>query len=471
MKKKLNKLFLLVILLFSNGCYDTGLYAQGWDQLNEIVSNITLPEFPDQNFNIIDYGAVGDGITDCTDAFKEAIDDCSKNGGGKVVVPEGIFLTGAIHLKSNINLHISENAVVKFSKDKNKYLPVVFTRWEGVECMNFSPLIYAYEQENIALTGKGVLDGQGSNENWWSWKGNKVSGWEEGMPRQKESRDKLFEMAENNIPSEERIFGDGYYLRPNFAQPYKCKNVLIEGVTFKDSPMWFIHPVLCENVSVINVTVEGLGPNNDGCNPESSKNVLIKGCYFDTGDDCIAIKSGRNNDGRRVNVPSENIVVQNCIMKEGHGGVVIGSEISGGVKNVFAENCEMSSPNLERAIRIKTNSIRGGVIENIFARNIAVGEVSEAVLKINFYYEEGDAGKFPPVVRNINLKDITSEKSPYAIWIKAYDYSPVVNLNLENCVFNNVTNESIIENVDNIRFESVKINGEEIEFLLQEETR
>jgi polygalacturonase len=332
-------------------------------------------------------------------------------------------------------------------------------------------LIYAYEQENIALTGKGVLDGQGSNENWWSWKGNKVSGWEEGMPRQKESRDKLFEMAENNIPPEERIFGDGYYLRPNFVQPYKCKNVLIEGVTFKDSPMWFIHPVLCENVSVINVTVEGLGPNNDGCNPESSKNVLIKGCYFDTGDDCIAIKSGRNNDGRRVNVPSENIVVQNCIMKEGHGGVVIGSEISGGVKNVFAENCEMSSPNLERAIRIKTNSIRGGVIENIFARNIAVGEVSEAVLKINFYYEEGDAGKFPPVVRNINLKDITSEKSPYAIWIKAYDYSPVVNLNLENCVFNNVTNESIIENVDNIRFESVKINGEEIEFLLQEETR
>jgi polygalacturonase len=158
-------------------------------------------------------------------------------------------------------------------------------------------------------------------------------------------------------------------------------------------------------------------------------------------------------------------------MKEGHGGVVIGSEISGGVKNVFAENCEMSSPNLERAIRIKTNSIRGGVIENIFARNIAVGEVSEAVLKINFYYEEGDTGKFPPVVRNINLKDITSEKSPYAIWIKAYDYSPVVNLNLENCVFNNVTNESIIENVDNIRFESVKINGEEIEFLLQEETR
>ena len=201
--------------------------------------------------------------------------------------------------------------------------------------MNYSPLIYAYEEENIAVTGKGILDGQGSNENWWNWKGNKNSGWTEGTPNQKDDRDKLFKLAENNVPPEERVFGDGHYLRPNFVQPYKCKNVLIEGVTFKNSPMWFIHPVLCENVSIKDVTVEGLGPNNDGCDPESSKNVLIKNCYFNTGDDCIAIKSGRNNDGRRINVPSENIIIQNCHMKEGHGGVVIGSEISGGVKNVF----------------------------------------------------------------------------------------------------------------------------------------
>jgi len=465
MKKYFKSSLLLLALFLFTGCNVTGTFAQNWDQAEEIISQIKLLEFPDNTFNIIDYGASGDGITDCTQAFRDAIDDASQKGGGKIIVPEGVFLTGPIHLKSNINLYLSENSVIRFSEDKNKYLPVVFTRWEGVELMNYSPLIYAYEQENIAVTGKGILDGQGSSDNWWRWKGNKESGWVKGMPRQKEGRDKLFEMAENNIPPEERIFGDGHYLRPNFVQPYKCKNVLIEGVTFKDSPMWFIHPVLCENVSVINVTVEGLGPNNDGCNPESSKNVLIKNCYFNTGDDCIAIKSGRNNDGRRVNVASENIIIQNCIMKEGHGGVVIGSEISGGVKNVFAENCEMSSSNLERAIRIKTNSIRGGVIENIFARNISVGEVSEAVLKINFFYEEGDAGKFPPVVRNINLQNITSEKSPYAIWIKAYDYSPVTDLNLQNCDFKNVANENIVENVENVELESVTLNGQEISTL------
>ena len=250
-------------------------------------------------------------------------------------------------------------------------------------------------------------------------------------------------------------------MRPNFVQPYKCKNILIEGVTFKDSPMWFLHPVICENVTVSNVTVEGLGPNNDGCNPESSKNVLIKNCYFNTGDDCIAIKSGRNTDGRRVNVPSENIIIQNCVMKEGHGGVVIGSEISGGVRNVFAEECIMDSPNLERAIRIKTNSIRGGVIENLFVRNLKVGEVSEAILKIDFYYEEGDKGAFTPEVKNILLENIESQKSPYAIWIKAYERSPVHGLVLKNCRFANVANNNVMENVDAPQFFGVFFNGDD----------
>jgi len=466
--KRLGKILIfLFVFVFTQGCFQAQDETKGWEQLDEILSNIKPLTFQNKTFDIIDYGAKADGVTDCTEAFKNAIEDCSKNGGGRVIVPDGTFLTGPIHLKSNVNLHVTENAVIKFSKDESKYLPVVFTRWEGVECMNYSPLIYAYEQENIAITGKGILDGQGSNENWWSWKGNKNYGWENGMPKQKEGRDKLFKMAEENVPPDERIFGEGYYLRPSFIQPYKCKNILIEDITLKDSPMWFINPVLSQNISVLNVHIEGLGPNNDGCNPESCKDVLIRGCFFNTGDDCIAIKSGRNNDGRRVNVPSENLVIQNCIMKEGHGGVVIGSEISGGVRNVFAENCEMSSPNLERAIRIKTNSIRGGTIENIFVRNIEVGEVSEAVVKINFFYEEGDAGKFTPVVRNINIENVTSEKSPYAIWIKAYDYSPVQNLNIENCTFKNVTNQNVIENVKNISMEDVIINEEKI---LQTET-
>ncbi len=469
-----NSVFLFSFFLLQFVCAQTEINDFGWEQLDEILSSINPPTFQNKNFNIIDYGAKADGVSDCTEAFKNAIEDCSKNGGGKVIVPEGTFLTGPIHLKSNVNLNITENAVIKFSKDKSKYLPVVFTRWEGVECMNYSPLIYAYEQENIAITGKGIFDGQGNNENlpdgkvgWWSWKGNENYGWEKGMPRQKEGRDKLFKMAEDNIPPGERIFGEGYFLRPSFIQPYKCKNVLIEDITLKDSPMWFINPVLSQNISILNVHVEGLGPNNDGCNPESCKDVLIKGCFFNTGDDCIAIKSGRNNDGRRVNIPSENLVIQDCIMKEGHGGVVIGSEISGGVRNVFAENCEMSSPNLERALRIKTNSIRGGTIENIFMKNVKVGEVSEAVIKIDFFYEEGDAGKFTPVVRNINIENVTSEKSLYAIWIKAYDYSPVQNLNIKNCTFKNVANQNVMENVKDLSLEDVIINEEKI---LQTET-
>jgi len=452
----------LIIFLVTISCAQSSYISDGWDKLDEILVQIVEPSFPEKVHNITVYGAIGDGVTDCSDAFKKAIDECNKTSGGMVMVPEGTFLTGPIYLKSNVNLYISENAIVKFTDDKSKYLPVVFTRWEGVECMNYSPLIYAYNEQNIAVTGKGVLEGQGSDDNWWSWKGNKDSGWTEGKPNQKKDRDLLFKMAEDSIPPEKRVFGDGHFLRPNFFQPYKCKNVLIEGVTFKDSPMWFINPVLCENITVKNVTVEGLGPNNDGCNPESSKNVLIKNCYFNTGDDCIAIKSGRNNDGRRINIPSENIVIQNCTMKEGHGGVVIGSEISGGVNNVFAENCSMSSPNLDRAIRIKTNAVRGGVIENLFVRNITVGQVKEAVIKIDFYYEEGENGKFLPVVKNLDFSNITSEKSEFAIWIKAFENSPVENIRLDSCIFKNVEKDNLIENVKLIEMKSVIINDRPI---------
>lgn len=428
-----------------------------WKEAKTILKRIVPPKFPNKDFLITNYGAKGDGTTDCTSAIKDAIEECNTQGGGRVVVPEGSFLTGAIHLKSNVNLYVSENAVLKFTNDKSKYLPVVFTRWEGVECMNYSALIYAYGQENIAVTGKGILDGQGSDENWWSWKGKKPIS--KKGENQNEARKKLLEMAENNIPPEERVFGEGHFLRPNFFQPYKCKNILLEGVTLKNSPMWFIHPVLSSNISIIGVTVEGLGPNNDGCDPESCTDVLIKNCSFNTGDDCIAIKSGRNTDGRRINTPSENFVIQNCTMKEGHGGVVIGSEISGSVRNIFAENCVMDSPNLDRAIRIKTNAVRGGIIENIFVRNIKVGQVGEAVILVDFFYEEADKGNFIPVVRNINIKNVTSQKSKYAVWVKAFKNSPLKNVKIENCSFNNVEKPNFLENVENLEMKKVTING------------
>ena len=421
----------------------------GWEQVHGILSRINAPQFPNRDFKLTNYGAVGDGQTDCTEAFKKAISAAHEAGGGRVVVPAGSFLTGAIHLQSNVNLHISKDAVVRFSLDPSKYLPVVYTRFEGVECMNYSPLIYAYEQENIAITGKGTLDGQASDENWWRWK--KIQADDVEVQRNQ---------GQTGVPVERRIHGDGKLLRPNMIQPYKCKNILIEGVTIRNSPMWHIHPVLSTNIIVRNVKVIGHGPNNDGCNPESCKDVLIKGCYFDTGDDCIAIKSGRNNDGRRVNVPSENIIIQNCEMRDGHGGVVIGSEMTGGVRNVFAENCTMDSPNLDRALRIKTNSVRGGTVENIYLRNITIGQVAEAVLKINFLYGEGDTGNYTPTVRNINLENITSRKSKYVVSIRGYDRSPIRDVRLKDCTFNNVEKSNVCVGVENLVFENVKINGE-----------
>jgi polygalacturonase len=456
---KLRLSLLAAVLFVQCGRIENASSAQGWADLPAILSRIVSPQFPDRDFSISDFGARGDGTTDCTEAFRKAIAVCNAAGGGKVVVPEGVFLTGAIHLKSNVNLHITERAVVKFTTDPKAYAELVYTRWEGVECMNYSPLIYAYEQENIAITGSGLLDGQASEKDWWSWKGNTDDGWSKGMPNQKKARTALFEMAEKNIPVGDRVFGEGHYLRPNFVQPYKCRNVLIEGVTLKDSPMWFIHPVLCTNVTVKDVTVNGLGPNNDGCNPESSKDLLIKDCSFNTGDDCIAIKSGRNADGRRVNVPSENIVIQGCSMKDGHGGVVLGSEISGGVRNVFAEDCVMDSPNLDRALRFKTNSVRGGIIENFFARNICVGEVGEAVLKIDFFYEEGDSGEFTPVVRNLSITDLTCEKGKFAVWVRGYPRSPIANLRLERCQFDGIAEPNVIEAVEGLSLVDVTLNG------------
>ncbi len=424
----------------------------GWEQVDEILTRIKTPQFPDKDFNVTDFGAVTDGTTDCTEAFKKAITAANESGGGRVVVPAGEFFSGAIHLRSNVNLHLLDGAVIRFSTDPDMYLPAVYTRWEGVECMNYSPLVYAYEQENIAITGKGTLDGQSSDDNWWRWK-----------KTQEPDRNTLFEQGAQGVPVEQRQFG-GKLLRPNMIEPYKCKNILIEGITIRDGPFWHIHPVLSQNITVKDVKIIGYGPNNDGCNPESCKDVLIQGCYFDTGDDCIAIKAGRNNDGRRLNRPSENIIVRNCLMKDGHGGVVIGSEMTGGSRNIFAENCTMDSPNLERAIRIKTNSVRGGFVENVYVRNVTIGEVREAVLKINFYYEEGDSGNFTPSVRNVNLENVVSQKSKHALYLKGYERSPITNVSLKNCIFNNAAKENIISDVEALVLENVMINGAPAEF-------
>jgi unsaturated rhamnogalacturonyl hydrolase len=424
--------------------------ARGWADAEAILARIKVPVFPDRDFSIADFGAVAGGA-DCTEAIAKAITAANAAGGGRVLVPAGEWHTGAIRLKSNVNLHVAEGATLKFFTDPAKF-PIVFTRWEGVECMNYSPLIYAFEQENVAVTGKGTLDGSASVENWWGWNRKTAN-----PSRQAAARNRLNEMGEKGVPVEQRAFGDGSFLRPNFIQPYRCRNVLIEGVTIINSPMWEVHPALCTNVIVRGITISSHGPNNDGCNPESCRDVLIEDCLFDTGDDCIAIKSGRNNDGRRLDVPSENFVIRNCTMKDGHGGVVIGSETSGGCRNIFVENCTMDSPNLDRALRIKTNASRGGTIESVFMRKVKVGRVAEAVLTIDLLYEEGSKGDFPPTVRNISIEQVTSSASPRVMYVRGFPGATIDGIKFTDCTFKGIQTAEVLGGADTVTLRNVTI--------------
>jgi polygalacturonase len=425
-----------------------------WNRAADIVRQIIVPRFPSREFDITKFGAVGDGKTFCTDAVHKAIAACAAAGGGRVIVPKGRFLTGAIRLQSRVNLHLADQGTLAFTDDIRQY-PIVFTRWEGVELMNFSPFIYAYEVNDIAITGGGTLDGQADAEHWWQWRLASP-----GNPgRDRAARNRLIEMQAAGVPVAKRVFGAQDFLRPNFIQPYRSRNILIEGVTIVNSPMWEIHPVLCQSVTIKNVTINSHGPNNDGCNPESCKDVLIDGCTFDTGDDCIALKSGRNDDGRRLNVPVENVVIRNCSMKDGHGGVVIGSEISGGARNIFAEKCRMDSPALDRALRIKTNSVRGGVIEGVYMRDVTVGEVAEAVVTINFFYEEGEGGRYLPTVRDVEVRNVTSRKSQHALLLRGFKNARISGVRIEDCTFDGVAKEDVLENVSGIELKNVRVNG------------
>ncbi len=439
--------------------------AAGWDTLPLILKNITPPTFANRDFVITSYGAVSDGTTKNTKAFAAAIAACTKAGGGRVIVPAGgAYLTGAIHLDNNVNLHLESGAIIKFSTDPCDYLPLVYTRWEGHEYMGYSPLIYAWKKTNIAITGNGTLDGQGSTTAWWPWKNREKFGWKKGDPSQADADNvpALYQMGEDGVPVEKRIFGEGHYLRPSFIQPYNSKNILIDGIKIVRSPNWIIHPVLCTNVTITNVNVESLGPNNDGCNPESCNYVLIKNCTFDTGDDCISPKAGKNRDGRRVGVPASNYVIQNCNFKAGHGGLVIGSETSGGIHNIYMEDCTFNSPDLLKVLRIKTNSNRGGFVEHIYLRNSTVLRAQIGV-SINFYYQEGDVGQFDPVVRNIYIEDVDFKKVDQAFNIKAYERSPVKSLIVKNCQFSDIKKENNVSKGTDLRLIRVTQVGLEVE--------
>jgi polygalacturonase len=432
-------------------------------EMSALVKHVIVPVFKDKTYNVSNYGAVAGGVKDNTAAFAKVINECSAAGGGKVVVPKGQYLTGPIHLKSGVNLHLEEGCEILFITDPKAYLPLVHTSYEGNEFMNYSPLIYAYKQENVAVTGKGILNGQADNNNWWPWSGFKDYGYK-GGPQHKDAhnKDRLMNFGKNGTPVDQRIFGEGYQFRVPFFETVECKNILVQGVTFINAPFWIIHPFKSQHITIDGVTVRSHGPNNDGCDPEYCSYVRIANSIFDTGDDCIAIKSGRNEDGRRVNIPSENIIIEDCIMKDGHGGVVIGSEISAGVRNVYVRNCKMDSPNLDRAIRIKSNTIRGGFVHNVYVTNIEIGQVKECVLRINTSYGVYDEpqGTFYPDIKNIVLSNIKVKNGgKYALFVDGRKELPVKNVTFKNVTIDKVQEPFKIDNIESLKFNNTYING------------
>lgn len=413
------------------------------------------PEFPKKYYNILDFGAVNSDAVKSTKAFADAIDTCSKNGGGHVVVPEGNWLCGAIHLKDNVDLHLEEGAYVHFSADFEDYLPVVFGILGGNRCYSPSHFIYAYRCKNVAVSGKGVFDGHG--ENWWSMKKNQP-----GM------RDLMVKGA-NGVPVEERVYDkreDG--VRPRMLQFVECENVLIEGVTFKNSPSWTIHPAWCYNITVKDITVRNPfdAPNTDGVNFESCKRGLIDGIDVETGDDACCLKAGRDRDAWDVGIPCEDIEIRNCKVSAGHGGFTIGSETSACIKNAYIHDCVYTGT-LYSAVRIKTMKGRGGYVENIDIENISAQNCTDSVIYVTMRYTGeplDDQSKPPenmPELRNISVSGISGNSCGYGFKIIGENGFDIKNFYFSDI---NITSESgfVAENVTGLNMENVNITNKKI---------
>ena len=423
---------------------------------DRIIRGIQLPRIPPREVSVLDFGAVPDGTTDNTAAFAAAIAALTRRGGGRVVVPAArgksaaaaAYFTGPIHLESRIDLHVESGATILFNTDPDACLPTVYTRWQGIECYNYSPLIYAYGKQDVAVTGGGVLDGQASAANWWAWKNLETPGF-----------NLLQQWADDAVPVAQRQLGDGYYLPPTFIEPYSCRRVLIQGVTFQNSPFWHVHPTLCSDVTIQGVTVQSTGPNTDGCDPECCDGVLIDHMTFNTGDDCIALKSGRNTDGRRVNIPTQNVVIQHSSFANGHGVVTIGSEMTGGVKNVYARDLTVTSTGLQAGHRIKTNSVRGGYVTNSNVYRVQAATVAGPVLLIDFNYGEGDTGTFYPDVTDVNLVDWTVGSATQAWDAAGYTEDHIGTLLMQDVAIGSTSAASVAQFVNDFELIDVTIAG------------
>ncbi len=407
------------------------------------MPELKRPQFKDTTHDIRSYGAVEGGSVKNTDAFAQAIAACHAGGGGRVLVPAGKWLTGPIHFKSNIDLHLAEGSEVIFSDQFEDYLPPVRVRAGSIEIYNYSPLIYAKDCRNIAITGPGKLNGNA--EKWWDWKN-------------KETRD-YFTAEIRGIPVEERVYGKPEHaIRPSFVQFFNCRNILLEGFTIGSGPNWTIHPVFSENIIIRRVQVLTDGPNNDGIDPDSSRNILVEHCVFDTGDDCLVLKSGYNEDGWRAAKPTENVIMRWCASKRGHGGLVIGSEMSGDVRNVYMHDCNFEGT--DRALRIKSRRGRGGVVENVWVENIVVKDMQYEVVILNMDYgadKNALTNERAPLFRNINVKDVYGDGAPMAIRIVGLPDSPIENVRFENIRIKS-TEGVLCRNAKDLHFKNIDIS-------------
>ena len=429
--------------------------------MTELIKHIDTPEFPPFSVNILDFNAVSDRLECQTNCIQSAINAVSAHGGGTVNIPTGRFLTGALCLKDNVNLHfLCEDSVLLFTTDINETnYPIVYSHWEAAPCYNYSALIYANGANNIAITGSGIMDAQSDYSNWWSWHHQVENAWStDAIDLQNKARMAHRKMNMEGIPIDERRFGDGHFLRPNFVQLIDCDKILLDGITLKNSPMWQLNPVRCSNVTIRNMTLSAHGPNSDGCDPESCNRVLIENNYFDTGDDCISIKSGRDRDGRNA-PPSKDIVIRNNIFADGHGGIALGSEMSGGISDIYAAHNRFESPNLTYILRFKSNARRGGYIERIWLHDTIATAVHGAAIHATMLYEDGRNGEFLPYFSDICIDKLYANGGDYGIFVEAFKEVPIKGLILKDITIENTTMPIRAMNWDNPILENVTINN------------
>ncbi len=431
----------LFLLIFHSGFSQNSKKAPIVD-VQAILANISEPTFADHSVMVYPINSKKRSVNEF---INKKISDCSQKGGGMVVLTEGdYFCKGPIVLQSNVNLHLEEGAHVIFSQDSQDYLPVVFVRWEGTEAYNYSPFIYANNAENIAITGKGVIDGNALSEN----------SFREWRSKQKPDQNKIREMGRDGVPVKERVFGDGHFLRPQLIHLVNCRNILLEDIMVTNGAFWLIQPTYCNNITIRGITVESRFINNDGVDIDSDSNILIENCLFNTGDDFVAIKSGRDQDAWRVNKPSKNIVIRNCRSENCLHGISFGSEISGGAENVYAENLQFGKIR-EYGLQFKSNKDRGGYIRNIVLNGIRIDTVNTCISFTNQYHSYS-GGNSPTTFENIRIENLICNVSEEkAISIIGLPEMPITNVELKNITINNAGGTSAITNVKNMDWSDV----------------